>query len=101
MSAVVTYTSATGIQVVLVAVRVGCGGYADGVSGGGTDGVGGGDRRDGNGNRLSRWEDNVANLTLGIEHNYPLAYAPGLEHHHPIMITLGETGGRLDRERER
>ena len=49
---------------------------------------------------MSWWDDNVANLTLGTEPNVPLAYAPGLEHHHPIMITLGDPGGRLERKRE-
>ena len=46
-------------------------------------------------------EDNVANVTLGTEPNSPLAFALGLEYHHPIMSTLGDPGGRLERERER
>ena len=45
--------------------------------------------------RLIKWEDNVANITLGTEHNASLAYAPGLEPHHPIMSTLGAHGGQL------
>ena len=49
----------------------------------------------GEGGRLSRWEDNVANITLGTETNAPLAYATGLEHHHPIISMLGELGGQL------
>ena len=56
--------------------------------------------RGGDGYRLSRWEDNVANLTLGTEPNALLAYAPGLEHHHPIMSTIGNPGVRLLTERE-
>ena len=31
-------------------------------------------------------------MTIGIEHNAPLAYALGSEHHHPIMSTLGVHG---------
>ena len=40
------------------------------------------------------------NITLGTQHNAPLAYAPGLEYQHPIVITLGYPGGWLERERE-
>ena len=77
----------------------GCRVYANGGSGRGT-GVGGrGDIQDGYGDRLSRWEDNVANVTLGMEPNVPLVYAPVLEHLHPIMITLDNPGGQLDRDR--
>ena len=61
---------------------------------------GGGYRREGDGDGLDCWEDNVTHMTLGTEPNHPLSYAMGLEHHHPIMSTLGDTGGRLDRERE-
>ena len=50
---------------------------------------GGGYGWGGDGYRIIQWEDNVSNLTLGTEPNAPLAYAPGLEHHHPIMSTLG------------
>ena len=50
--------------------------------------------KDGDGDRLNLWEDNVANATLGTEPNAPLAYALGLEHHHPIMSMLGEPGGQ-------
>ena len=46
-------------------------------------------------------EDNVANITLGTEPNTPLAFALGLEYHHPIMSTLGDPRGRLERDRER
>ena len=68
-------------------------------SGGGTDVEGGGDGRDGYGDGygLSWWEDNIANVTLGTEPNDTISYAPGLEHHHPNMSTLGDPGGRLER----
>ena len=64
--------------------RIGCGGDANVRLGGRTDrgvGVDGWD-----GDELSWWEDNVANVT---EHDSPLAYALLLEHHHLIMSTLG------------
>ena len=38
---------------------------------------------------------------LGTEHNTPLAYAAVIELHRPISSTIGEHGGRLERERER
>ena len=85
---------------VLVAGRIECGGDSHSGLGGGTDGEGGGDRQYGDTYRLSWWEDNVAQVNLGIESNSPLACAPGLEHHHPIMSTLGDPGGRLERERD-
>ena len=40
------------------------------------------------------------NVTLGMEPNAPFAYAPGLEHHHPIVITLSVHVGRSERERD-
>ena len=46
------------------------------------------------------WEDNIAHVTLGTEPNDPLAYALVLELHHPTMSKLGDTGGRLERDRE-
>ena len=52
------------------------------------------------GGGLNRREDKVANITLGTETNAPLDYAPGLDHHHPILSTLGDPGGRLYTERE-
>ena len=63
-------------------------------SGGGTEVEEGGDGQYGNGGGygLSRWEDNIANLSLETEPNDTLAYALVLEHHHPNMSTLGETG---------
>ena len=61
------------------------------------DGGGGGDGRDGDEDGLSRWEDNVAHVTLGIDPNSPLAYALELELHHLIMSMLGEQGGQLQR----
>ena len=94
-------TKATGLQTVVVAGQGGYGEDADGGLGGGTERGGGGDGRDGDDNILSWWENNVASLTLGMEPNDPLAYAPGLELHHPIISTLGDTGGRLERERDR
>ena len=33
-----------------------------------------------------------------MEPNDPLAYVPGLEHHHPIMAMIGEPGDQLYRE---
>ena len=45
--------------------------------------------------QLIRWEDTVTNLILGTETNAPLAYAPGLKIHHPIISMLGVHGGRL------
>ena len=50
-----------------------------------------------NGDVLNRWEDTLANTILGTQPNYPLAYAPVLEFHHPIMSTIGYPGGRLER----
>ena len=35
------------------------------------------------------YEDNEAHATLGAEPNIPIPYALVLEHHHPIMSTLG------------
>ena len=69
--------------------RGGCGGDADSRLGGGSDGGVGGDGRDRDNGRLIQYENNLANLTLVTEPNYPLAYASGLEHHHPIMSTIG------------
>ena len=77
------------------------GGYADGGSGGGTYGGGGGGGRDGDGyGRLIKWEYTVAKITLGWETIDHLAYATGLEPHHPIMSTLGAHGGDLERDTE-
>ena len=92
----------TGGQAVVGTGRLGLGRDVDGGSGGGTGGGRGGDGRDGDGDRdgLNRWEDTVANVILGMEPNSPLAYAPLLELHHPIMSMLGGHGGRLERERE-
>ena len=52
--------------------------------------------QDGDGYRLSHCKDNVANVTLGMEPNATFFYATGLEHHHPIMSTLGDPGVQLD-----
>ena len=81
--------------------RLGLGGDEDRSSGGGTYGGGGVDRQDINGYGLNRWEDNVANIILGTEYNDPLAYAPELEPHHPIVSILGGHRGQLEVERDR
>ena len=93
-------TGGKDIQAVMGIGQIGFGRDADGGSGGGTGGGGIGDGWDGGEDGLNWWGDNVANITLGTETNDPLAYAPVLEHHHPIMSTLGETRGRLEIERE-
>ena len=82
-------TGAKGVQAVVVIGQGGFGRDAYGGLGGGTDGGGGVYIWDGERYRLSQWEDNVANITLDKETNAPLAYATGLEHHHPIMSMLG------------
>ena len=64
-----------GSQAVVVSGRVGCGGYADSGSGGGMGGGGIGDGWYGDVDRLSRWEDHVAIVTLGTEPNSLLVYA--------------------------
>ena len=67
------------------------------------DGGEGGDGHDRykDGDRLNRWEDTVANVTLGTEPNSHLASAPGLELHHLIMSIIGGHGGRLDIYRDK
>ena len=74
-----------------------CGSDVDSGLRGITKGDRGGDRHYGDSEILSQWEDNIANITLGVEHNAPLAYDPGLEHHQPIIITLGDPRGQLYR----
>ena len=59
-----------------------------------TEGWGDGWEGDRNG-QIIRWGYTVANLILGTEPNYTLAYAPGLELHHPIVSIIGGNGGRL------
>ena len=49
----------------VVTGRVGCGGDAGGGLGGGNDGGGGGDGRDVDRDIMSKWEDNLASVTLG------------------------------------
>ena len=93
-------TRAKDIQAMVGTGWGGCGRDTDSGSGGETDGGGGGYGLDGDRDVLNWWEDNVANINLGTEPNYPLDYAPGLEHHHPIISTLGEPGGRLYIERD-
>ena len=84
----------------VVEVRIRCGGGADSGLGCLMDVEVGGYGRDRDRDVLSRWEDNLAHVTLGTEPNAPLTYAPLLEHHHPVVIILGDPGGRLDRKRE-
>ena len=52
--------------------RIGCGGDADRGLGGGTNGGGGGDGQDGYKYRISWWEENLSQVTLGTEPNSPL-----------------------------
>ena len=68
--------------------------------GGGGGGGGGGIRTRKRRTQTKLGEDNVENLTLRTDPNAPLTYAPGLEHHHQIISTLGDTGGQLKIERE-
>ena len=83
----------------VVAVRLGIGGDADGGSEGVTVRGEGRDWRDGDRDgKIIRWEDTVANVILGTESNDPLAYDPGLELHHLIMSVLGGSGGQLERD---
>ena len=58
-------TGAKGVQLVMGTGRGGYERFADSGSGCGTDGGGGVYIWDGEGDRLSRWEDNVANITSG------------------------------------
>ena len=53
------------------------------------------------GDGLLFWDDNVANVILGTEPNDNLAYAPGLELHHPIVSMIGGHGEPLEIDRER
>ena len=85
---------------VVVAGRIRCGGGTDGGLGCLMDVGVGGYGRDRDRDVLRRWEDNLAHVTLGTEPNAPLAYAPVLENHHPVVIILGDPGGRLERKRE-
>ena len=96
-----TEARAKGGKEAMVAGRSGFGGDADGGLGGRTDVEVGGDGRDRDGDgRLIKWEYTVADITLDTEHNAPFAHALVLEIHHPIMITLGAHGGKLDRKIE-
>ena len=53
--------------------------------------------RDGDGDILGWWEDKIECVTLGMEPNDPLDYAPVLELYHPIMSTLVDPGFQLER----
>ena len=79
------------------ALCIGCGGDANIGLVVGMDGGGGGYGGGGGGYILIQWEDNEENITLGADPNAPLFYAPVLEHHHPIMSTLGDPRGRSER----
>ena len=95
-----TEARAKGGKEVVGVGRFGFGGDADGGSGGGIDGGGEVDRWDGDGDtRLMKWEDTVANVTLGMDPNYRLAYAPVLEIHHPNMSTFGAHKYQLEIKR--
>ena len=88
----------TGAKDIQAVMGIGWGGRerdADGGSGGGTDGGRGGYGRDVERERLNWWEDNVEIITLGTDHNASISYAPGLEHHHLIMSTIGDTRVQL------
>ena len=87
-----------GGQVVVGTVRIGIGGDADGGLGGGTDRGGGRYGWENDGDRINTWEYTVANLILGTENNYPLAYSTGLELYHPIITMLRGHGGRLEKD---
>ena len=78
MSSSILDTGSKSVQAVVVIGQVGFGGDADGGLVGRAFGGAGGDRRYENGDILSWWEDNVANVTIGTEPNDTLAYAPGL-----------------------
>ena len=83
-------------------VGFGFGGNAYSGLGGRIDGGGGEDTHGTETYRqLIMWEDTVANITLGTNHNASLAYVPGLELHHQTISTLGAHGVQLERERER
>ena len=77
--------------------RMGCKFRGCGQKLGSRNGERGGRRQKGQRQRQTKsGEDNVENLTLGTYINDPLVYAPGLEHYHPIMITLGDNRGKLN-----
>ena len=89
-----------GNQAAVVSGRIGCVRDVDSGLGGGTDRQGGRERRTGQRRIQKDWyEDNKAHATLGAEPNIPIPYSLVLEHHHPIMSTLGDPEGRLDRDR--
>ena len=82
-------------QAVVVTGQGGCGRDADIRSGGRTDRGGGVYIWDGDRDIITWWEDTVANITLGTDTNATLAYAPGLEHHHPIISMFMDLEGQL------
>ena len=45
-------------------------------------------------------KDNLMVNTVGTEPNSPISYAPGSEHHHLTMSTIGRHGGQLEKERD-
>ena len=82
--------------------RIGCGGDTNGILVGGTERGGRGDGwdGDGDGDRLSRLEDNVEQVTLGTDHDSPLAYSLGLEHPPDYEYAWGERKPVIDIERK-
>ena len=84
--------------VVVGPIRLGIREDSDGGPGGRADGGGVGDGGDGKREGLNRWEDTAEHTILRTKPNTPLASAPVLELHHPIMIMLGGNIGRLERE---
>ena len=86
-----------GVQAVVGSVRTGFGKDADSGLVSGTERGWVGDRQDGGGNGLNKWEYNVSRVTLGTDPNAPLAYAPALELHHPIISKLLYPRVQLDR----
>ena len=91
-------TGTEGFQAVVVTRQGECGGVVDSFLGGGTDKGGLLGLQGEDGHRLSWWEDDLKNLTLGTDPNAPIAYDLGLEHHHPIISTLEEPGCQFERE---
>ena len=70
---------------------VGAGAGAGGAGGGGGGGGGG----NGDWGSISGMGQSSTLTTIGMDTNATLAYGPGMEHHHPIMSTLGGWGDPL------
>ena len=96
-----TEAGARGGKEVVGTGRFGFGGDVDGGLGGGSDRGEGGSRQYRYRDRLLiKWGDTVANITLGLEPDSPLAYDLVLELQHLIMSMMGAHGGQLERGRE-